>query len=228
MTRMTLTGGRGWLTARAAASISRIDAELGHRLQITEAGRTWAQQNTKWLRYQRQGHPIALHPDTPSVHQKGEAIDSDEAQRHLALMTRHGWRRTVYRNGKLVEPWHFEYFINLDTRRHAPAGTETPTKTPDPLPEEDDMKPKLIHRNTGGDEWMLVHPDYRGDTDQERGYIVTTSEPRAIAWARVHGNGWAGTLTGPGGRYTADVNRADYIEIQAAARAEYNAKHAAA
>lgn len=113
-----LSHGRGWLEAPAAASIVRVDREIGHPLQITEAGRTWEQQNAHWLNYQRNGYPIALHPDTPSVHQKGYAIDTDEGQRILDVMTRHGWRRTVYRNGVLVEPWHFEYQEQFDTRRN--------------------------------------------------------------------------------------------------------------
>lgn len=101
--------GRGWLKDVPAESIARIDAELGHPLQTTETGRTWAQQNAHWLTFQRVGRPIALHPDTPSIHQLGAAIDTDEGQQFVALMNRHGWKQTVYRNGKLVEPWHFEY-----------------------------------------------------------------------------------------------------------------------
>jgi hypothetical protein len=48
-----------------------------------------------------------LHPDTPSVHQIGLAIDTDEQL--VAILNDHGWYQTVYRNGRLVEPWHFEY-----------------------------------------------------------------------------------------------------------------------
>src|SRR5690349_9705397 len=105
-----LHGGRGWLTVEAAASIHRIDRQIGHHLQITEAGRNWDQQNAHYQHYLRYGSPIALNPDTPSVHQKGAAIDSDEAQNDIAMMERNGWVRTVYRwvNGvwTLVERWH--------------------------------------------------------------------------------------------------------------------------
>jgi hypothetical protein len=114
--------GRGWLNRPAANSIRRIDRQIGHALQITEAGRTWVQQNEHYQRYLRYGSPIALNPDAPSVHQKGGAIDSNEAQRIVAVLEDHGWRRTVYRwvNGKwtLVEPWHFEYFEHLDNHRN--------------------------------------------------------------------------------------------------------------
>ncbi len=122
--RVDLGGGRGWLEDPAAKSIARIDREIGRRLQITEAGRTEEKQLEHWNNYQRNGAPIALSPyppprgNGPSVHQLGAAIDSNEAQRFVALMERHGWRRTVYRNGKLVEPWHFEYFWSLDQHRN--------------------------------------------------------------------------------------------------------------
>ncbi|MFL2002007.1 hypothetical protein [Microbacterium sp. A1-JK] len=115
-----LGGGRGWLEEKPAKSIARIDARLKHFLQITEAGRTWDEQNKHWVIYQRDGYPIALNPNTPSVHQKGFALDSNEAQRIVPVMEAHGWRRTVYRNGVLVEAWHFEYFENLDNYRSEP------------------------------------------------------------------------------------------------------------
>lgn len=125
---------RGWLSPAPAASIARIDRQIGHPLQVTEAGRTWAQQKAHWDTYQRYGKPIALHPDTPSLHQLGNAIDSDEAQRFVGLMADHGWIRTVWRNGRLVEPWHFEYRIADDRHRNDPAPTpvQRPTEV-DPM-----------------------------------------------------------------------------------------------
>lgn len=132
-----LTAGRGWLDTDAAASIYRIDTEIGHPLQITEAGRTWSQQDRHYQRYLKHGSPIALSPDAPSVHQEGEAIDSNEAQRLLDVMHRHGWRRTVYRNSKLVEPWHFEYFIKFDQYRNS--GGNAAGSEDDMTPEERTM-----------------------------------------------------------------------------------------
>lgn len=124
ITQVGLGGGRGWLAPPAAASIRRIDAQIGHYLQITEAGRTWLQQDEHWQTYLRNGWPIALSPNAPSIHQLGGAADSNEAQRIIAVMEDHGWRRTVYRNGKLVEPWHFEYFAHLDN--HLNEGDDMP------------------------------------------------------------------------------------------------------
>ncbi|QIG57881.1 lysin A [Microbacterium phage PauloDiaboli] len=123
-----LGGGRGWLNDGPAQSLWRIDGALGHRMQITEAGRTRAQQQAHWDRYQKYGSPIAARPGT-SLHEKGSAIDTNEGQNHVALLQSHGWRRTVYRNGKLVEPWHFEYFANEDRYRGSGGGSAANTDT---------------------------------------------------------------------------------------------------
>jgi len=125
--------GRGWLNRPAAQSIRRIDQQIGHALQISEAGRSWDQQNRFFQLYLSGRGAIALNPDTPSVHQYGGAIDSNEAQEIISILEDHGWRRTVYRwvNGvwTLVERWHFEHFESLDNHRN------------DPAPEEEDMTP---------------------------------------------------------------------------------------
>lgn len=108
--------GRGWLDAPAAASIRRIDRQLGHPVQITEAGRTYEKQDEHYQRYLAYLNggpwaPIALDPDTPSVHQEGEATDSDE---HDAPWEENGWFHTVFRDGVLVERWHREYDTSRD------------------------------------------------------------------------------------------------------------------
>lgn len=121
-----LTGGRGWLTAPAAASLARVDADLGRDLDINEAGRSWAQQNAHYQRYLTYiaggaWAPIALAPGS-SIHEFGRAIDTDDHVHHTALLNEHGWRQTVYRNGVLVEPWHFEYDDTRDQHRTSGAG----------------------------------------------------------------------------------------------------------
>lgn len=143
---MILTHNRGWLADDAALSIARIDRALGHPLQITEAGRSWAQQKAHWDRYVKYGKPIALHPDTPSIHQKGRAIDSDEAQKFVALMKEHGWTRTVYRNGVLVEPWHFEYRASDD--RHV--NEAVPAASPIRPEEDEEMQSIQVNGNLYG------------------------------------------------------------------------------
>jgi hypothetical protein len=149
--------GRGWLEAEAAKSQARIDRALGYPQQITEAGRSWEQQNAHWLTFQKYGKPIALHPDTPSVHQKGRAKDTDE--RNVALMNEHGWFQTVYRtvNGRrtLVEPWHFEYFPERDKHRNDPDPAGESTRTP---LEEDDMLALKINAGTRGEHLCTLAP----------------------------------------------------------------------
>lgn len=123
-------------------------------------------------------------------------------------------------NGVQVDP--VPYISARLSRPAGGGGSVVPTPTPEPILEEDDeMKPLIIHRKEGNPEWSLVHPDYRGPGEQERGYLVTTDQARAIAWARMHGKGWGNPAT-----YTASVDRAGYMDIQAAARAEYDAKQA--
>jgi len=122
----TLTNGRGWLTAPAAASLARLDAALGRDLDINEAGRSWAQQNVHYQRYLSfiaggPWAPIALAPGS-SIHEFGRAIDTDDHVHHTALLNEHGWRQTVYRNGVLVEPWHFEYDYTRDQHRNSDTG----------------------------------------------------------------------------------------------------------
>lgn len=147
---------RGWLTPEAAASIARIDRLLGHPLQITEAGRSFFRQEEHYqayLAYLAGGPwaPIALSPEAPSIHQLGNAIDSDEAQHHVDLLAEHGWKRTVYRNGKLVEPWHFEYDISRDQHVNDPAPDPTTT-----LQEDTDM---IAIRQTGlPDSGIILQP----------------------------------------------------------------------
>ncbi|MEV8167329.1 hypothetical protein AB0O70_05335 [Microbacterium paraoxydans] len=160
--KVDLGGGRGWLTKEAAASIFRIDRAIGHRLQITEAGRSFFQQDQHWQKYRRDGWPIAINPrnDPPSVHQIGDAIDSDEAQRFVALMAEHGWIRTVYRwvGGvwTLVERWHFEYFPSRDKRRLDPvpaAGGKSAPATP-----EEEFMDMLYFYCEELDTAYVVHP----------------------------------------------------------------------
>lgn len=226
--------GRGWADAGAAASIRRVDQALGHPAQITEAGRDWERQNDHWqayLRYLAGGPwaPIALSPDAPSIHQLGNAVDSDEWQKHVALLARHGWRRTVYRkiNGvwTLVEPWHFEYFADRDQHRNDPAPAGEITNPPDAEEDEDDMfKPTVHVRTEGAAEWTLAHPDIGkdlprftgsgtransrkdGKTVIYRGFMVTADTTTGVAWARMYARG--------AGNETSSTNRAGYIDIQ--------------
>ena len=153
-----LGGGRGWLDAPAAASIARIDAQLGRRLQITEAGRTRDRQAELRRDYERglPGAAFALPPDPPegpSIHQLGGAIDTDEwaSASVLALLGEHGWARTAL-NRK--EPWHFEY---------APTRDQHITDHQTPNEEETDMTPTapavIFRRESTGTSYLMI-PGY--------------------------------------------------------------------
>lgn len=161
----TLAGGRGWLDAPAAASLARIDAEIGHLLQITDAGRTNAQQ---WENYEKylNGGSYAAYPGT-SPHEFGNAIDTDE--RLVDLMARHGWWRPLR-----DEPWHFVYREWADRHRNDPAPST-------PESEEDDMKFMYIDDEGNGRAAYVLLNTRTGKT------IHTTDATVANGWAKVWG-----------------------------------------
>ncbi|WP_311878687.1 hypothetical protein [Microbacterium forte] len=134
-TQVDLGHGRGWASPAAAASILRIDRQLGRLADINEAGRSPEKANEnrrKWLAYERylNGGPWA--PKAPfalgaedSVHCSGDAADSDDwyDPAAAAVWRANGWRQTALYPHNLAkhEPWHGEYFPHLDTRRFDPA-----------------------------------------------------------------------------------------------------------
>lgn len=134
MPSMYLNGNRGWLSVEAAYSIHRVDAAIGHQLQITEAGRTWDQQKAHRDRYEAYVNggpwaPYAAKPGT-SPHEFGNAIDTNE---RTGVLLDHGWRRPLS-----FEPWHFVYNWNLDNHRHEGNGAgsgSVPFPTPSPTKE---------------------------------------------------------------------------------------------
>lgn len=137
-----LTGGRGWLDAAAAASVHRIDRQLGRLADVNDAGRSAEQANANraaWEAY-RDGRgpwaPYALGADE-SVHCQGRAVDSDDWYNAAAaaVWRANGWRQTARYNDDRDEPWHGEYFAEQDQHINDP---EPSTATPDP--EEDFMK----------------------------------------------------------------------------------------
>lgn len=113
--------GRGRASARAAASIWRIDAILGRPADINEAWRSPEQADANraaWIRYQNGGPiaPYALGAED-SVHCAGDAADSDDWYNAAAaaVWRRGGWRQTArYPGSSKDEPWHGEHFPYLD------------------------------------------------------------------------------------------------------------------
>lgn len=151
------------LEAAAAASFHRVEKRARRRIDVNSSYRDWDEQMRLYLAYQRHlaggpWAPLALHPDR-SMHCKGLAIDSDD---HTLMRAAgdYGWRSTVE-----TEPWHFDYFRNLDKHFGEPTGDESrpfPTPTPEPdteprdiimrtifimdMPKPDDSKPETRQR----------------------------------------------------------------------------------
>jgi hypothetical protein len=129
--------GRGRASAPSAASIRRIDRQLGRPADINEAWRSPEQANAnraRWLAYERylNGGPWA--PQAPyalgaedSVHCTGDAADSDDwyDPYTAAVWRENGWRQTArYPGTARDEPWHGERFPHLDKHAGEPAGEE--------------------------------------------------------------------------------------------------------
>ena len=200
--------GRGWLTddAAAAASIARIDHQIGHPLQITDAGRTWDEQMTNYRAYLNGTGAYALHPDTPSIHQLGNAIDTDEGRNIDPIMRDHGWRLTALDIG---EWWHWEYFEHLDNRRNDP-----PPAPPAPTyPKEETMQ---LHRWNGqhifgidqGVVFYVDHPDKLPGLVKRYGPWIEVGNDELTAIILSSGLFWdafeavlRGTAPGSAGRY---------------------------
>jgi len=126
---------------------------------------------------------------------------------HMTLWGFHGYRFGRYAT---LDP---EQYMD----RSAPAGGDPEPLEPGEEEEEMSFNPKIIHRNTGGDEWALVEPTLRGVASHERGYIVTTDRDEFRAWGRTWAKG------GGMNSYSADVPRDEYIEIQQAAQRVHEA-----
>lgn len=138
MQKTDLGHGRGWASPRAAASILRIDRQLGRVADINEAGRSPEQADKNyraWIAYQNGTGPKAPYalPASESVHCQGDAADSDDwyTPSAAAVWRDNGWRQTALypNNPKKNEPWHGEYFEDLDNHRNQPAGGFTTTPT---------------------------------------------------------------------------------------------------
>lgn len=142
MIQVDIGHGRGWLAPEAAASVLRIDQQLGRPADINDAGRSAEQADEnyrKWLAYQNGGPwaPYAL-PSWLSVHCKGGAADSDDwyDDDAAAEWRDNGWRQTARYDDDRDEPWHGEYFPDLDNHRNSTAGKVSAPDTQ----EDDDMR----------------------------------------------------------------------------------------
>lgn len=173
--------GRGWLNADAAASLWRVDAQIGHPLQVTDAGRTGEQQaHLRWLYENGLGSYAAPRGESP--HEQGNAIDTNE--RLVDILHDHGWRRPL-----AFEPWHFVYWPNYDNHIGSPASAGR-TSTP-PHRMENDMNLYYVTDDCDGNGkpgWVLhnvrtnkLHPPLINDG-------TPAAQEAANGWARTWGS----------------------------------------
>lgn len=136
-----LSYGRGWLNPAEAASVRRMDAQLGYAMQISEAGRTNARQRYLWNLYHSPNRPAWLgkpaYPGT-SPHERGNAIDTEQYRTHGRMLLENGWRRAI-----ASEPWHWVYNSALDRYYGQPAGGGNVVIPPNP---EDIMTPEQANQ----------------------------------------------------------------------------------
>lgn len=123
---------RAWLSPTAAASLRRVDRQLGRTVTVTWAGRSRAEQQRLFDKY---GYPRAAYPGT-SPHESGNAIDTDEHTRagFISLMAANGWVRTL-----ASEPWHFVHANYRDKHLNDPVTGGTTTGGSSAETTEDDM-----------------------------------------------------------------------------------------
>lgn len=107
-----------WLSPPAAAAYLRMRA-AGCPRAITDAGRTYREQEILYRMYLRgQLRATAARPGT-SKHESGRALDLPEPARSWVRSNgaAFGWIKDTVRR----EPWHFEYIAAMDRRTSAPA-----------------------------------------------------------------------------------------------------------
>ena len=171
--------GRGRLAVEPAASLRRVDATFGRPADVNEAWRSPkdADDNyAKYLRYQNGGPwaPIAL-PANQSVHCIGYALDTDDtSDAQMRVWNDHGWFWTVYRNGKLAERWHLEYFRSRDNHRNqAAAHGASPFKPSAPTEEKEEPTMKMMKA------------DNRGTALVGAGYFKSLTPDQESAWGKL-------------------------------------------
>lgn len=138
-------GGRGRLAPNPAASLRRIDAQLGRLADVNDAWRSpeVADENRrKWLAYQNGTGPAAPYAldRWGSIHCRGYAADSDDWYNGGAagVWRRNGWRQTARYPDSRDEPWHGEYDESLDEYfTGSAAGGSTPFEEEDMNADQD-------------------------------------------------------------------------------------------
>lgn len=138
--------------ADAAASFQRVEARAGRRVDVNSSYRDWDAQYKLWRDHVMgvPGAPLALHPDK-SMHCKGLAFDTDD-QAIMRTMGDYGWRQTAL---GVNEPWHFDYFRNLDKHFGEPADSGSGNV---PTPTDEGIYETMFIANVKGGNFWLCEP----------------------------------------------------------------------
>lgn len=136
--------------ADAAASFARVEARVGRRIDVNSSYRDWGAQYKLWRNHVMgvPGAPLALHPDK-SMHCKGLAVDTDD-QAIMRAAGEYGWRQTAL---GVNEPWHFDYFRNLDKHYGEPADSGAA-----PLPTDEGIYETMFIANVKNGNFWLCEP----------------------------------------------------------------------
>lgn len=164
--------GRGRLAPNPAASLRRIDSQLGRLADVNDAWRfpEVADENRrKWLAYKAGTGPIAPYAldRWGSIHCRGYAADSDDWYNAAAAAVwwRNGWRQTARYSDSRDEPWHGEYDEVLDQYLGTTAvGGASPF--PDPS-------------TSGGSEMYIIRAEGRAPTLVGPGYVRSLNDEEA-------------------------------------------------
>jgi len=172
-------------------SIHRIDAQLGRYLDINSAWRDPQEQERLYTAYRSYVNgngpwaPIALPPEQ-SVHCKGEAIDTDDNNAAMTrILNNNGWFHTVFRNGVLVEPWHYEYDYKRDKFYGGqPAGSGSGST---PIEEDDMYSDKDRERDNTTARWidLLGHNLLDGRPEHYNGQYTPIDVLLSYVWSMV-------------------------------------------
>lgn len=188
--------GRGRLAREAAASLARVDIAMrsafGRAADINEAWRSPETADENYAKYQaylrdprrNPWAPIAL-PADESVHCKGYAVDTDDtSDAQMRIWNEHGWYWTVYRNNKLAERWHLEYFRDRDKHRNDPSPASNDAK---PL----DVEPPKRRKRT------MINAAWRNDS----GTIAVQARPGGRVTQLQDINEWNGIHAATGAEF---------------------------
>lgn len=194
---VSIGGGRGRLAPNPAASIARIDAQLGRPADINDAWRSPEQADKNrdaWLAFLNGTGPWAPFAldRWGSIHCRGYATDSDDwySAPAATIWRRNGWRQTaLYKPGDpRREEWHGEYDEALDEYLGQPAGESSSPF--DPVPHDPRLDQimsslplvlKIVNTDAAGVPTNAGLAGVQLLLDHDHGYVYPADQAGAVA-----------------------------------------------